>query len=156
MGKSFFSIYMLFLGVMIGIEIAVGALMAPVIFFPASFIGEGVLSHYQSGILMTQVFLRFNMILLFMTFFGTAYEMYLFKSFKRDKWAIALSLVVLYCALMFVFYYTPFIVEAQEAGVLATQTEAFAKMHQGSEIDIKVLMMAQLALFMRRMWLGRV
>ena len=156
MGKSIFSIYMVLLGMMIGIEIAVGALMAPIIFFPEAYIGEEVLTHYQSGILMTQVFLRFNMFLLVATLFGTVYELYLFKTFKRDKWAIMMAIVVLYTALMFVFYYTPFIVEAQASGVEATATEAFNNMHKGSEIDIKVLMMAQLALFMRRMWIGRV
>lgn len=148
-------VYLLGLGAMIGIEIGVGMLMAPVIFYPASFLGEGVLSHYQSGILMTQVFLRFNMVLFVMTLFGLIYEALLFKQGNGDRWALGLTLVMVYAAGMFIFYYTPFIVEAQALGAEVTQTEAFRAMHKGSEKIIKILLVAQVIVFGRRVWLKR-
>jgi len=148
-------VYLLGLGAMIGIEIGVGMLMAPVIFYPTSFLGEGVLSHYQSGILMTQVFLRFNIVLFVMTLFGLIYEALLFKQGNGDRWALGLTLVMVYTAGMFIFYYTPFIVEAQALGSEATQTQAFASMHKGSEKIIKILLVAQVIVFGRRVWLKR-
>ena len=57
-------IYVVMLGIAIGVEIAAGAFIAPVIFFPQKYLGEGVLTHFQSGILMTQVFLKTNMLLM--------------------------------------------------------------------------------------------
>ncbi|MCD8545194.1 MAG: hypothetical protein LRY52_10250 [Sulfurospirillum cavolei] len=54
--KSLTSLYLMVLGVALGVEIAAGAFVAPVIFFPQKYLGEGVLTHFQSGILMTQVF----------------------------------------------------------------------------------------------------
>lgn len=155
MGRMMMVVYLLALGAMIGMEIGVGLLMAPVIFYPEPLLGEGVLSHYQSGILMTQVFLRFNMALFAVTFFGLLYEAWLFRKAQGDRWALGLTLVMVYAAGMFIFYYTPFIVEAQAAGPEATQTELFHAMHKGSEKIIKVLLVAQVVVFGRRIWLKR-
>ena len=62
---KFRSFYLFLLGICIGSELAIGIFMAPVIFYPSQYIGEGVLSHYQSGQLMTQVFLKYNILLIF-------------------------------------------------------------------------------------------
>ena len=132
--KSVMIIYLLLLGMAIGVEVAVGAFIAPVIFYPHTFLGQGVLSHFQSGILMTQVFLKSNMLLGFVAFYGIVFEMLTFiKNQNKDNVALMLSFVAFALTASFLFYYTPFIVDAQNAGALATASEAFAKMHKQSE-----------------------
>ncbi|HEF3520623.1 TPA: DUF4149 domain-containing protein, partial [Campylobacter jejuni] len=46
------------LGSIIGVELILGIVVAPVIFYPANLIGEGVLSHFQSGLMMTRIFIK--------------------------------------------------------------------------------------------------
>ena len=55
------------LAVLIGAELTLGILVAPVIFFPQNIIGDGVLTHFMSGQMMTKIFLKFNYILLFIS-----------------------------------------------------------------------------------------
>lgn len=153
MKKSITTVYFIVLGSVIGIEVAIGALLAPVIFFPAQFLGEGVLTHYQSGILMTQVFLKYNLILLLSIIIAWAYEAYAYKIGKKDVATFLLLMFVTSCALIFVLYFTPFILNAQKSGAEMTQTAEFAKIHSWSEIDMKVLMLAQIGLFVRRFWI---
>lgn len=153
MKKSLVASYFLFLGAVIGIEFAAGALIAPIIFFPAQFIGDGVLTHFQSGILMTQVFLRFNIILLVFVLLAWAFEAYMYKIGEKDLWTFLLLIGISICAYLFVFYFTPFILEAQKQGAEATVSTEFTKMHKGSEFDMKALMMLQIALLFRRVWI---
>ena len=42
----------------------------------------------------------------------------------------------------------------KQLGALETATEAFAKMHKESEWVMKILMISQFGLFLRRAWLG--
>ncbi len=48
--KSLMVVYLAMLGIAIGVEIAAGAFIAPVIFFPQKYLGDGVLTHFQSGV----------------------------------------------------------------------------------------------------------
>ncbi len=153
MQKSLTASYFLFLGAIIGIEFACGALIAPIIFYPAKFIGQGVLSHFQSGILMTQVFLRFNIILMAFTLCAWVFEAYMFKIGKKDIISMVLVLLMSLCAYLFVFYYTPHILEAQSIGESAIKTPEFASYHKQSEITMKALMMLQILLLFRRFWI---
>jgi hypothetical protein len=146
-------IYLWALGAVIGVELAVGILVAPVIFFPASILGEGVLSHYQSGLLMTNIFLRYNMILLAISTACVLYELYMYYKKSGDIWAWAMSIVGFAGMILFVFYYTPYIVEAQAQGAGATTTDMFASMHKQSEWIMKVILIAQSILFGRRIWI---
>jgi len=146
-------IYIWVLGAVIGIELAVGVLVAPVIFFPASILGEGVLSHYQSGLLMTHIFLRYNMILLVVSLASVIYELYMYRKKSGDVWAWGMSVIALAGMGLFVFYYTPYILEVQAAGVEATKTTAFTSMHKGSEWAMKIILIAQSVLLGRRVWL---
>lgn len=152
--KSVMSIYIILLGIALGVELCVGAFVAPVIFFPARYLGEGVLSHFQSGVLMTQVFLKSNMLLGFVAFYSMVFEMLtLIKNQNKDNIALMLSFVIFALTASFLFYYTPFIVDAQKAGALATASEAFAKMHKESEWVMKFLMIVQITLIFRRVGL---
>lgn len=152
--KSMTIFYITFLGIALGVEIAAGAFIAPVIFFPHRFLGEGVLSHFQSGILMTQVFLKTNLLLSFVALYSVFIESLMWiKKTNRDIFSMLCVVVALGLSALFVLYYTPFIVEAQAQGALATASEAFAKMHKESEAVLKALMVTQLGLLFRRVWL---
>ena len=154
--KSFMVIYLAMLGVAIGIEIAAGAFIAPVIFFPQKYLGDGVLTHFQSGILMTQVFLKMNLVIGFITLYSIIYEVQVWMMCKNyDFLSFILSLGMVVTTGLFLFYYTPFIVHAQQLGAIETTTEAFANMHKQSEWVMKLLMVTQFGLFIRRSWLSQ-
>jgi hypothetical protein len=154
--KSFMVIYLVMLGIAMGVEIAAGAFIAPVIFFPQKYLGEGVLSHFQSGILMTQVFLKMNLVIGFAALYSIIYEVEVFMMRKNyDFLSFVLSLIIVVGTGLFLYYYTPFIVHAQQLGASETTTEAFASMHKQSEWVMKALMVAQFGLFIRRGWLSQ-
>ncbi|AOO65565.1 DUF4149 domain-containing protein [Sulfurospirillum halorespirans] len=154
--RSFMVIYLAMLGIAIGVEIAAGAFIAPVIFFPEKYLGEGVLSHFQSGILMTQVFLKMNLVIGFAALYSIIYEVQVFMMRKNyDFLSFFLSLMIVVGTGLFLYYYTPFIIHAQQLGATETITEAFATMHKQSEWVMKALMVAQFVLFIRRSWLSQ-
>ncbi len=154
--KSFMVIYLAMLGIAMGVEIAAGAFIAPVIFFPQKYLGDGVLSHFQSGILMTQVFLKMNLVIGFVALYSIIYEVQVFMMRKNfDFLSFILSFLMVVSTGLFLFYYTPFIVHAQQLGSAETTTEAFATMHKQSEWIMKALMVAQFGLFIRRSWLSQ-
>lgn len=154
--RSFMVIYLVMLGIAMGVEIAAGAFIAPMIFFPQKYLGEGVLSHFQSGILMTQVFLKMNLVIGFAALYSIIYEVQVFMMRKNyDFLSFFLSLVIVVGTGLFLYYYTPFIVHAQQLGAMETTTEAFASMHKQSEWVMKALMVAQFGLFIRRSWLSQ-
>ena len=97
---KFRSFYLFLLGICIGAELAIGIFMAPVIFYPSQYIGEGVLSHYQSGQLMTQVFLKYNILLIFISSLILLFEIVNLKgseSFNYKISAFFLSLIIVLC-----------------------------------------------------------
>ena len=152
--KSLVILYVTFLGIALGVEVAAGAFIAPVIFFPHKYLGEGVLSHFQSGILMTQVFLKTNMLLSIVALYSLFFEIISWvKKNKNDIFSSVCALLGVGLTAVFVFYHTPFIVEAQQQGALATTTEAFNVMHKQSEVVMKSLMLVQISLLFRRVWL---
>lgn len=154
--KSFMVIYLAMLGVAIGVEIAAGAFIAPVIFFPQKYLGDGVLTHFQSGILMTQVFLKMNVVIGFVALYSIIYEVQVWMMCKNyDLLSFVLSIVTVIATGLFIFYYTPFIVHAQQLGAVETTTEIFAKMHKESEWVMKLLIVAQFSLFVRRSFLSQ-
>ena len=135
---------------MIGTELTLGILVAPVIFIPQSIIGEGVLTHFMSGQMMTKIFLKFNYALLFVSAFVAVSELFDLRkklAFSLKFSTFMLSFLNLALALSFVFIFTPFIVQAQGLGAEATQTAEFAKMHSASEYVMKVMLVLQLILF---------
>ncbi|WP_096021843.1 DUF4149 domain-containing protein [Campylobacter lanienae] len=150
---KFRSFYLFLLGICIGAEFAIGIFMAPVIFYPSQYIGEGVLSHYQSGQLMTQVFLKYNILLIFISSLILLFEIVNLKgseSFNYKISAFFLSLIISLLAMSFVFYFTPYILQAQKIGAEATATAEFISMHKASEFVMKAMLLAQVALFFIR------
>ena len=149
--KSLMVVYLAMLGIAIGVEIAAGAFIAPVIFFPQKYLGDGVLTHFQSGVLMTQFFLKMNILIGFVALYSIIYEVQVWMMGKNyDFLSFLLSFICVITTGLFLFYYTPFIIHAQQLGSAETVTEAFATMHKQSEWVMKLLMVAQFGLFVRR------
>ncbi|WP_107708770.1 DUF4149 domain-containing protein [Campylobacter concisus] len=143
-------VYFLLLAVLIGAELTLGILVAPVIFFPQSIIGDGVLTHFMGGQMMTKIFLKFNYILLFISIVIMISELFDLRKkliFSLKFSMLMLAFLNLALAFSFVFFFTPFIVYAQNLGVDATQTAEFAKMHSASEYVMKIMLVLQIILF---------
>ncbi|AJC84377.1 DUF4149 domain-containing membrane protein [Campylobacter peloridis] len=145
------AIYLFLLASLIGIEISIGAFLAPTIFYPEKFIGEGVLSHFQSGLLMTNIFIQFGYALLGVSVLSVIIEIFSFKNkdlgFKINFSKFMLSLIILALSLLFVFYFTAYVLNAQSLGEEATKTEEFVKIHGTSEVVMKIIMFSQVILF---------
>lgn len=124
------------------VELFIGIVVAPIIFFPSSIIGDGVLSHFQSGLLMTQVFVKFNYLLLFVSFFNIFYEIF---TNKLASFRVIFSFLIVILALLFVFYYTQNVLNMQELGI--TNSDEFNTNHKQSEILFKVMVALQFILF---------
>ncbi len=139
--------YLFFLSVSIGMMITLGALTAPVIFKSQLFISETI-SHFSEGLIMTEIFSRSNTVLLTLVIVIALYEGYDYKEGKRDMMVQSAALAVIFSALLFIYYYTPQIIELQTAR--DTEGELFKKIHVASEIDYKILLGASLLLVLRR------
>lgn len=100
------AVNLLLLASVIGIELFIGIVVTSYIFYPPSGLdGEILLDRFESGLIMTQIFLKFAYFLLFVSFVNAVYE-----SFSKDKklkiLKIILSVIILALSLLFLFYYT--------------------------------------------------
>ncbi len=140
-------VYLMILAATLGAILVLGIFTAPVVF------NTGMLSHYEEGMIMAEIFRRFTY-WLYLTFLAiVVYEGYQFKIFKRDAIATLMALTGIGTILMFNAVYTQKILAMQKQGEAATQSEAFANIHLASEIDFKILAVALAILFVRRYYL---
>ncbi|PSM51860.1 hypothetical protein CRN67_06280 [Campylobacter blaseri] len=150
------NIYMFLLAMLIGMEISAGAFVAPVIFFPQNLIGDGVLTHFQSGQMMSAIFVKLNYVLIAVSVLAFLYETINFFKNKIENFNIRFSTFMLASinlalALLFIFYFTSYILEAQKLGEIATiQSSEFNQIHKASEWSMKIMMIAQTILFFIR------
>lgn len=147
MRRVFVISYLIVLAMTIGLVLSLGVLVAPVIFHSQSIV-EDALSHYQQGLLMSAIFIKANIWLMFVAVYVLLYELYDYKQLRRDKWVQIFAFVVIFTIVMFVYYYTPDIIWHQLH--FKTDTESFASLHKGSELDFKLLFIALCALLIRR------
>jgi hypothetical protein len=80
----------------------------------------------------------------------------MYKKGQRDIVIFGSSITALFSALMFSAVYVPKIIAMQRLGVEATQSDTFQNIHIASEFDFKILAIALLILFIRRLMLLRV
>ncbi len=139
--------YLMIIAATLGAILVLGIFTAPVVF------NSALLSHYEAGMIMAEIFRRFNYWLYFALFAIVLYEGYQFKTFKRDHIMSVTALVSIFAILMFNAVYTPRILQMQQEGEAVTQSDAFANVHLASEIDFKVLALALMILFIRRYYL---
>ncbi|EAK4033854.1 DUF4149 domain-containing protein [Campylobacter jejuni] len=131
----------------IGVELILGIVVAPTIFFPQNLIGEGVLSHFQSGLMMTQIFIKMGYLLIFVSVVNFLYEIYSLIKNEIKFSKFMLSLLILILSLIFVFYFTNTIIELQNLGENATKTQEFISIHNASEVVIKIILIMQVFLY---------
>lgn len=128
-------IYVLLLGIGVGALIATGALSAPVVFSMSSLLDGMHITREQSGIVMGQIFVRLNYMLVALLIIMAIYEILsLIANSAYGKICFVLLLINAVCIVLFVFYYTPFILDPQNL-----VKDNFDSMHEGSVIVFKIL-----------------
>jgi len=136
--------YTLFLSATVGAILIVGAFTAPSIFT------SEFLTHNESGLLMTGIFLKFNYWLYFLILLIVGFEGYRYKNGKRDRTVLLSGFLVISSSLLFTDFYTPQILELLSLN--QTKTELFQNVHFASELDFKILFLSLAVLSFRRIW----
>ncbi|MDF1883646.1 DUF4149 domain-containing protein [Sulfurimonas sp. SAG-AH-194-C21] len=147
--------YFIVLAASLGGVLTLGALVAPVIFHTDRIVSDILIDNYNAGIIMGEIFHRFSYWVYFLAVFVAIYEAVSYKSGFRDAITFAASTMVIGTSLMFSAVYSPKILEMQAMGAEATQSDTFDNLHIASEIDFKVLAVALIVLFVRRLMLLR-
>lgn len=149
--KALSSIYLLILGITLGVEVALG-LSAPVLFRSDLYITPGTLSTLQAGTLLAQVFAKYNYIAIVCGGFALLFEAFSWRKnpsdFKLKFSSLMLAFITLGLALFFL-YCTNYITEVARLGESAIN-EDFNAIHKASELSLKITMIAQLLLFFLR------
>lgn len=145
----FLAFYLLFLGVTLGALIACGALSAPSIFRAPAIVPNLEMTLFQSGILMTSIFVKLNILLNLVAVFILFYEILSFRV-SGTRIAPFLGLVSIVLIFLFTLYYTPYILQAQSLGEEGVANVAFDSMHTQSVYVFKALMASLCLLFILR------
>ena len=148
--------YFIILAATLGGVLVLGALVAPVIFNTDKILVDMLLDHYNAGIIMGEIFHRFSYWIYFVAVYVLFYEAVRYKSGERDAITFASAVTVVFTSLLFSSVYAPKILEMQALGIEATQSDTFLNIHKASEIDFKILAVALLILFIRRLMLLRI
>jgi len=148
--------YFIILAASFGAVLVLGAIVAPVVFNTDKILSGVLLDHYNAGIIMGEIFHRFSYWVYFLAAFVTLYEVVQYKTGQRDAIVFAAAVTVLFSSLMFSAIYAPKILELQAMGIEATQSDTFDNIHVASEIDFKLLAVALIVLFVRRLMLLKI
>lgn len=130
------NLYFFLLSAILGIELFVGIFVAPILFFPAKFSIDVPLTLTQSGMLMSEIFVKLGYILVGVSSLGVFYSFW-----NRQKLLLLIACLILLFSGAFVFYLTPLILQAQSLG--ATDTQDFRQIHTLSEYMIKIIAFLQ-------------
>ena len=148
--------YLVILAATFGAVMVLGAVAAPVIFHTDRILVDMLMDNYNAGIIMGEIFHRFSYWVYFLAVYVVLYETIQYKMGERDAISFASAVTVLFSSLMFSSIYAPKILEMQAMGREATQSDTFANIHIASEIDFKILAVALLVLFVRRLMLLKI
>ncbi|GAA9391431.1 DUF4149 domain-containing protein [Helicobacter pylori] len=152
MKKFGLGVYLLLLGILGGSLITLGMMVAPIVFKAPSILPEFNLTLFESGKLMSQIIVRFNFLLGAIGFVVLLYEIISFIYSKRSFVYLILGVAIGALCLLFVFYYTPYILNAQRVGEVVFQSAEFARSHAQSEWLFKELFVLVCALFFWRLF----
>ncbi len=148
--------YLLVIGMSLGAVLVLGIVVAAVVFNTGKLPVEILIDRYNAGIIMGEIFHRFSYWVYFLAAFVGLYEAYMYKTGQRDAIVFAAAVSVIFSALMFSAVYSPKILEMQAQGIEATASDTFENLHYASEIDFKILALALVVLFVRRLMLLRI
>ena len=93
--------YLIMLAASFGAVIILGAVVAPVVFHSDNILVDISLDHYNSGIIMGEVFHRFSYWLYVVATGVILYEAAMYKMGQRDAIAFASAVTVVFSSLMF-------------------------------------------------------
>jgi len=144
--RIFTMTYIIILGIVLGAGLLAGAIVAPTIFHSELLLGSELLSKFQEGLLMTQVFERLAYAVNFLVVIVILYEVIKYKAFESNRWSLLTTFLVAGTGLMFTSYYIPDILAMQAMGEAKTLSSAFINTHLGSEINFKIFIFSGLAL----------
>ena len=145
-------IYLLLIAMSAGAVLVLGVFVAAVVFHSEIYLTLPLLSRYEEGKIMGEIFHRFSYWGYFMAGVIALYEVSRYKVMQIDKIAILSALGSIGTLLLFSAVYTPKILEYQARGEAAID-ESFEALHKASEIDFKILLLMLLILFIRRAYL---
>jgi len=148
--------YLVLLASSFGAVLVLGAFVAPVIFHSDKILVDMLIDHYNEGIIMGEIFHRFSYWIYFLAFGVVGYEVYMYKNGQRDAILFASAISVIFTSLMFSAVYSPKILALQALGSDATKSDTFEHIHIASEIDFKILAVALIVLFVRRLMLLKI
>lgn len=140
--------YILVLSFVFSGTLILGAIVAPVVFHSSEFIGGVVLSRFQNGELMSEIFARFSTILNFSILFLVAIEALSYKKFFNNMIYVLVFIFFLVASLLFSFYFASIIFDLLKAGeaVINQNIQGFETLHKLSEYDFMVIMLTSLAM----------
>lgn len=144
--------YLLLIAMTAGAVLVLGAFVAAVVFHSEIYLTVPLLSRYEEGKIMGEIFHRFTYWAYFMSVVIAVYEIARYKVMQIDKIAILSALGSIGTLLLFSAVYTPKILEYQACGESAID-KSFEALHKASEIDFKILLVMLLILFGRRAYL---
>jgi uncharacterized membrane protein len=145
-------IYLLLIAMTAGAVLVLGAFVAAVVFHSEIYLTLPLLSRYEEGKIMGEIFRRFTYWAYFMSAVIAIYEVSRYKVMQIDKISILSALGSIGTLLLFSAVYTPKILEYQARGEAAIDA-SFEALHKASEIDFKILLVMLLVLFIRRAYL---
>ncbi|MBD3824065.1 MAG: DUF4149 domain-containing protein [Epsilonproteobacteria bacterium] len=147
--------YLILLAATFGAVMVLGIFVAPVVFNSDKITVGLCIDHYNAGMVMAEIFRRFGHWLNMLVIFVLIYEAAWYKAGQRDALSFASAFIVVFTSLLFSEVYTPKILDMQALGAEATKSDTFANIHLASELDFKILAVALLVLFVRRLMLLR-
>jgi hypothetical protein len=145
--------YLVLLAASFGAVLTLGAIVAPVVFQTDKLGMDILIDRYNAGIIMGTIFEHFSYWLYVVMIYVAAYEVSLYKWGQRDRISILSALMVIFTSAMFNGVYIPKILALQDMGREATKSDTFNNLHTASEWDFKILAIALLVLFIRRLML---
>ena len=145
-------IYLLLIAMTAGAVFVLGAFVAAVVFHSEIYLTLPLLSRYEEGKIMGEIFHRFTYWAYFVSVVIVTYEIARYKVMQIDKIAILSALGSIGTLLLFSAVYTPKILEYQARGESAIDS-SFEALHKASEIDFKILLVMLIILFGRRAYL---
>lgn len=145
------TVYLLFIAMTAGAVLVLGVFVAAVVFNSEFYLSIPLLSRYEEGKIMGEIFRRFSYWAYFMTVVIAVYEVSRYKVMQIDKISILSAFASIGTLLLFVGVYVPKILDYQAQGESAIDM-SFESLHKASEIDFKILLIALLVLFCRRLY----
>lgn len=147
------TLYVLSIGMTMGAVLVLGAFVAAVVFHSEMFLSVPLLSRYEEGKIMGEIFRRFSYWGYFSAAVIAVYEVSRYKVMQIDKISILSAIGSIGTLLLFSAVYTPKILEYQGQGEAVMMDNSFEALHKASEIDFKILLVMLTVLFVRRTYL---